>query len=359
MLSSFSLVVLQGVMGGLQNGLIKRSKDVKGYGVIEVKNNTSVDDINFLKEKLNKNKVLFVPELELELLAKHKNRIYPVKLHGIDTKSYKPEFLKGKDFSEVILASDLGFSLQTYLGGRVNFISPAASDFVFVESPRQSFVEISDFIITNIPEVDSVEAWSRIGIAYNLLGDIKINKLRLFGKDSFEATQAIWDRDWESKFRLVSWETQHETLVWALGLETNMMLFIFCGMCFLLGICIVSGNLIFFNKVKSDLASFWILGLDRDSVFNLIKWFSQGLAFIFCALGLLAGVLFLLFLESGNFTIMPEFFIERKVPVYLNSFEVIISFLIPYAIAGVFSYITFKLFKSDNISFITLLQKQK
>ena len=37
-LSSFSLVIIQGVMGGLQKGLITKSKDVVGHGIIQLDN---------------------------------------------------------------------------------------------------------------------------------------------------------------------------------------------------------------------------------------------------------------------------------------------------------------------------------
>ena len=157
--------------------------------------------------------------------------------------------------------------------------------------------------------------------------------------------------------KYTSWEEKNSTLVWALNLETKVMLFLFVGMSLLIGICITIGFLIFYNKVKVDLASFWILGLSKDSLLNLIFYFGQIITISFTALGTGLGVLFLFLLKTNKFILMPEHFVERNIPVHLESFHIFLSFIVPYSVACLFSYYTFRVFKKNNYSFINLIRR--
>ena len=62
-ISAFSLMVIQGIMGGLQRGLINRSKNVHGSYVIQFDSvtNESMEDI---REILKKEAIPFYSELE-------------------------------------------------------------------------------------------------------------------------------------------------------------------------------------------------------------------------------------------------------------------------------------------------------
>lgn len=352
LLSSFSLVVLQGVMGGLQNGLVTRSKIVLGHSYIDV-GHLSDEMVSSLLESLDNKQILYEKELEIELMGKHGKYISPIILHGIDFKKYVPPFLRHKDKTGLILGGELGRSLRTFFGSELNIISPAHTQVLLREIPRQGKARVTDFYSSELPEIDGIHGWIRIEFLQNLIRSRTFNKIRFFESD-LKKVQALVT---SLNIDLTTWEEEHSTLVFALNLETKVMLFLFIGTSLLIGICISSGFMIFYNKVKLDLASFWILGLSKLRALNLVYAFGQIISILFCLCGVLLGVGFLYLIQTNKFVLMPDHFVERNIPVKIEILHLLIGFFVPYAVCSVFTFFTFKVFKRENQSFIHLVKK--
>ncbi len=352
LISSFSLTVLQGIMGGLQNGLITRSKNVLGQGHIDI-DNLSREDVYKLSQKLDDEGFKFVPELELELMVQNENYISPIILHGMDFKKYIPRFLQNKDLSGVVVGSDLGREIRSFFGSKIIFTSPSHLEVIFREIPLQGIDQISEFYSSELPEIDRAHGWVRLSFLQNMIRKRKYNRLRIYQGDLDQIPSLIANYG----VRFITWEQQNATLVYALNLETRVMLFLFIGASFLVGICITSGFLIFYNKVKIDLASYWILGLSKKELFKLIYGFGQSLTVICCLLGVALGVGFLVLLKQNHFVIMPDHFVERNIPVKLDVFDWLLAFFVPYLVSSIFTHLTFKSFKKENYSFISLIKR--
>lgn len=354
LISSFSLTVLQGVMGGLQHGLVTRSKTVLGYGYIDV-SKLSIVKVIELSKRLSENSVLFTEELELELMIQNGNYISPIILHAMNFKKYVPLFLQNKDKTDLIVGSDLGRELRSFYGSNMTLTSPAHIDLVLREMPRQGGSLVSDFFSSELPEIDGVHGWIRLSFLQNMIRKRAYNKFRIFSDNINIAKKIINESKYEAHF--VSWEEQNSTLVFALNLETKVMLFLFVATSFLIGICITSGFLIFYNKVKIDLASFWILGLSKEKILGIVYKFGQLITVVFCLLGVVIGAGFLYLLDTNNFILMPDHFVERNIPVKLEWLHVVTAFIVPYSVSSVFTHYTFKVFKKENYSFISLIKK--
>lgn len=345
-------------MGGLQNGLIQRSKNIVGDGFVELKSM----DLNSEKYKsvisiLDKNKVKYIPELELELLIQKDNYVAPVILHGVDYKYTQPPFLEEKVNTDIVIGSELAQKIKAFYGSRVKIISPSNTSILFQEIPNQVFGRVSDFYSSELPEIDSLHAWVKIEFLQNLIRRLQVNKLRIFDKDSVKIVENLYQTGKLKHGELYTWEFMNKALVWALGLETKVMLFLFIGMSFLIGICITSGFMIFYNKIKVDLSSYWILGLSRDEILKLIYRFSQSISVVFCLLGISLGITFLFLLDSNSLVLMPDYFVERNIPVRFDPFQIFIAFIVPYSVASILSHFTFLFFKKENHSFIQLIRK--
>lgn len=354
-LSSFSLMVIQGIMGGLQEGLIARSKGVHGSHLIifDEVTNDSADEI---KEILRKEAIPFYSELEVEVMLKHRNFVAPGKLHGIDLEDERPAFLVEKDFSGLVMGSELASKIKLQFLDDVQVIAPGVTDTLMGEVPRFVSETLSDYLYTELTEVDDFEIWARSGMVQNLVRKAGINQIRLYGYVRPEILKKIEMTDTPVSKRILSWEKMNEALVWSLNLETKVMLFLFISMSLLVAIAITSGLLIFYSKIRRDLMSFWILGMSQKTLISLCFKFTLILSAFTVAVGGTIGYITLKLLESFGHDLMPDIFVERQLPVQLNFSNIVISLMIPFGISLIFSYFSFLNFRKENQSFVSIVR---
>lgn len=354
-ISAFSLMVIQGIMGGLQQGLIKRSKDVHGSYLIQFETPTA-ESLTDFKEILRKESIPFYSELEAEVMLKNKNFVAPAKLHGIDLEDERPGFLAEKEFSGIVMGSELASKLRIQFLDDMQIVAPGVTDSLMGEVPRFVSDSVSDYLYTELSEVDDFEAWARLGLVQNLLRSRGINQIRLYGEISTSTLKRIREYQTHVSKRVVSWEEMNGALVWSLNLETKVMLFLFISMSLLVAIAITSGLLIFYSKIRKDLMSFWILGMGQKRLLELCFKFTLILSAVTVVAGGFCGYLTLQLLERFGHDIMPDIFVERQLPVHLDFSHILISVLIPFGISLVFSYFSFLNFRKENQSFVAIVR---
>lgn len=354
-ISAFSLMVIQGIMGGLQRGLINRSKSVHGSHIVQFNSitNESVDEI---REILRKEGVPFYSELESEVMVKHKNYVAPAKIHGLLLSDERPAFLAEKDFSGLVIGSELTSKIRLQFLDDVQIISPGVTDSLLGEVPRFVTETLSDYLYTELPEVDEFEFWGRVEIVQNLLRERGINQIRIFKNLSPEVLEKIKAVKTEVPFRMMSWEDMNGALVWSLNLETKVMLFLFISMSLLVAIAITSGLLIFYSKIRRDLMSFWILGMPQEKLVKLCFRFILLLSALVCSLGTIAGFVTLRILEVYGHDLIPDIFVERRFPIEMNFAHISLSLFIPFGISVVFSYLSFLNFRKENQNFVQIVR---
>ncbi len=354
-ISAFSLMVIQGIMGGLQSGLIARSKGVHGSHVIRFSSPTS-ENISEIKEVLRKEGIPFYSELEIEVMLKARNFVAPAKVHGIDLTDERPEFLKEKDFRGMVMGSDLASKIKIQFLDEFQIIAPGITDSLMGEIPRFITDELSDFLYSELPEVDEFETWARLELIQNLIRQRGINQIRLYGEVPRSVKEKILKIQTEIPFQWVTWEEMNGALVWSLNLETKVMLFLFISMSLLVAIAITSGLLIFYSKIRRDLMSFWILGMGQKKIIQLCFKFTLILSAATCISGGIFGYVTLKILENYGHEIMPDIFVERQLPVQLNISSIVLSLLIPFGISLVFSWFSFAHFRKENQSFVSIVR---
>ncbi len=353
-LSAFSLMVIQGIMGGLQKGLVNRSKSVHGSYLISF--DQPVADASEVKEVLRKEGVPFYSELEVEVMLKHRTFVAPAKLHGIDLSDDRPEFLEEKDFKGLVMGNDLAGKIKVQFLDELQIIAPGVTDSLMGEIPRFVTEGLSDYLYTELPEVDEFEIWARKDLVHNLLRQRGVNQIRVFGELTEEIRNRLRKVETEAPLRILSWEKMNEALVWSLNLETKVMLFLFISMSLLVAIAITSGLMIFYSKIRRDLMSFWILGMAQRQLVRLCFKFTLILSAITVVLGGISGYITLRILESYGHDIMPDIFVERRLPIQLDFSHIVMSLLIPFGISLIFSYFSFAHFRRENQSFVSVVR---
>lgn len=360
-ISAFALLVLQSTMGGLQHKLIGRSQGVFGQAVFEVDSSSKVKNDKLLMALADyaSEEQFFIPEYEVEVLIRHAEYVSPVILHGQDFQFHRPKFMahainppdEGPEKTELILGPDLAYKIRTTRSQSVRLMSPAHTDTVLLgDVPRAVSATVQDMVRSNVPQADSLHAWTRLSLVQNLVRDRGINRVRLYGDWSLSDLRAYLDEKFPKGFaaRLLSWEDQNQTLVWALRLETSVMVFLFMAMTMLVSLCITSGLMIFFNKIRVDLASFWILGASRAQLDKANAYFLTAMSLISVVSGLIFGALALFVLDEYGGNVMPAGFVDRKIPVHITPVGIAVSFLVPFGISLVFSFFSLYQFKRDN-----------
>ncbi len=346
-ISSFALLVLQGTMGGLQSKMIERSKAINGQAIISFSNIES-DKLDKLYKYLETSSIKYRSELVLELLIRSGDNYAPIIAHGIEPKSALP-FLDsaGASIKGIFLGSDLALKIGAGPEDKIRLISPAHVDPFIGNIPKMATLTVSDFVQTSVPEVDSVQGWVPIIRLQALIGERVINTVRILNHYNEKKLQLFLNDNYRNKLKLISWERANATLVWALNLETTMMVFLFSCMCLLVSLSITSGLMLFFDKIKRDLVSFWILGKDEESIYKSLGQFLILIttASVFC--GLFLGSLSLFVIDNYGPNIMPAVFVDQKIPVHFDLKMFLISALIPFTISIVFSKFALNAFKKD------------
>ena len=346
-LSSCALLVLQSTMGGLQKNLINLSQKITGLGTIFLPSGDK-DTINSISAYLKQNDIEHFKEFELEVLVQNKNYLSPVVLHGFD-KSHPPKFLDDVDKSGLILGTDLSFRLKTGYESKVTIISPSHIDPLLGNIPRFLTDYVKDIIVSDVPDIDSYHGWVRVGVLHNLIRDRQFNTIRFFSYNKKIFNDLI------SKFpdiKIKFWKDLNPTLNRALNLETTMMLFLFTVMTLLVSLSITSGVMIFMEKVNNDLIGMWILGTRPDSLRKSSRLFLVFLNIICVSVGIIIGLVLLLALKNYGGDIMPDLFIDQKIPVYITSSGILISFFVPLFISIIFSLYAITNFRTDGQVFL-------
>ena len=333
-------------MGGLQAKLINRAKNIQGSYVLKIKKPL---DESILRDLKSKN-IVFTREFELELLLKYKSYLTPVVVHGVDPSTYLPEeFVKStgesvrESFDGIVLPMQLAYKVGVLEGDSVQLISPTHVDTFLSDIPRSVSAEILSTVNFDVPEIDGFHLWVKLSKIQNLTRLKTYNTLRIYGPLSSSQKQFL-----ENFGDLDSWEKMNQSLVYALNLESTVMIFLFGAMSLLVSFCISSGLLIFFNKVKIDLSSFWIMGLSPDKLYRGTKYFLILLISSSLVLGLISGTIFLLLFKTYGTEILPDVFIDRKIPVYFTFKAYIVSFVLPFFISLIFIRLALKKFKQES-----------
>ena len=345
--SSFALLVIQSSMEGLQRSQIGRSKDV--FGTMEIVfDNIQLETAEKISNKLTSRGVKNYFEYQLELLLKHGEQLTPVNAHGVSYDSALPSFATRDDQFEILIPFDIAFKLGIDVGSKVELISPGHVDVFFDEIPRSISLFTSDIMTTRVPEVDQFHVWAKLASIQNLIEELSINRIIIREEQDVDFIRSVIGNDFNVSYKIRTWEEKNASLVFALKLETTVMVFLFISMNFLVSLCIISGLLIFFRKVRVDLSSFWILGTSKDKLQRASWMLVNMISLSSVGSGVLSALIFLLLFEKFGGDIMPDIFVDRKIPIHINAKGIIVSFTIPYMISMFFSWLSLKQFQKDS-----------
>jgi lipoprotein-releasing system permease protein len=352
-LSSFSLLCIQGIMNGLQGTMKDRAKIYSGNFTLYPKNKKgwNLQEVESIKKVLLKKSISSFEFITFDVLLKNNTKIYPVKINGFNPTN-KPLFLENLNLSGIILGRDLAYNIGTHLNSKLMFISPVHSNSLMGDRPRVVSDIVSDIIVTNSGNIDEIYSWVRSSLVFNLSRKKNYNKMSLYTQSSItknDITKLLMDQN-ISNFNINSWEDENKTLVWSLKLETTVMVSLFSITCLLISVTISSAFNVFLDKIKKDLISFWILGANPNKLRRSLLLFINIIILIFILIGNLFGGVLLYYIHNYGGNILPGVFVDRSLPVRLNTISILFSFLYPYFVSIITTYFSvLSTFKQNSI----------
>ena len=353
-LSSFSLLVLQSTMGGLQRNLQLRSKAVSGHGHFVLKGGSG-ELARELRQWLEARGIASVREYQIELLARRGHYLSPLVMHGVELDEGLPAPLQGVDFSGLVLGGGVARQLRAAPSEQISLISPAHLDPLLGGLPRQVSELLSGLVFSDVPEVDALHGWVRASLLHNLIQGIDYNRVRLYQPLSQELLAQITE-NFGQRVQYYSWEQINETLVKALRLETTVMIGLFGAMAFLVAISISSGLFLFYQKIQREMLGLWIMGTSEQKLEQSCRWFIHLLVIVVCGGAIIAAIGFLQLMAHWSPTIMPEIFVDRELPIDITWGRILVAFGIPYGVAVVFSQLSLFYWKHHQQSYLSRLR---
>lgn len=348
-LSSFSLLVLQATMNGLQGNVINRSKNVTGHYVLSLNNTDQAFALDVANKIENEFGIVTYIECELEALLKHNNYIVPVVVHGLDFKAPRPPFLANTISNDLLGSVDIiHYKLNADIDDKLQIISPSHMNSVLGDVPRTVSVKVSEWVQTMVPEVDSFHVWTRASLIQTLARKRYYNKIRIYDALDVKRLRHFIKQSFAAAVTIESWEDINQTLVYALRLENSILIFLFMSMTLLVSLCITAGLMLFFDKIKMDLSSFWILGASQDQLIKISAIMLSLIGFLSVILGILIGLLFLYLFDQHAGQIMPDVFVDRKIPIKVTANGLWMAFLFPFFVSLIFSFLSLLQFKKDE-----------
>ncbi len=290
----------------------------------------------------------------MELLAISEKNLVPVIVHGV-TKDHFPSFLEGQDFQGMISPKNLAFSkLAISFDEEVSLMSPSHVDSFLGDVPRAIKISLTGLIQTWVPEIDAFHVWIYVKFVQSLLRKKVFNRLRIYRPLSSKEYEEL-KKDLPEGAQIKKWEDFHSSLVYALKMENFILIFLFISMGLLVSLSITSGLAIFFDRIKKDLMSFWILGASKSQLGKSSVALLLVMEFFPIILGVSLGIIFLILFDKWGGQIMPDDFVDRKIPVKITWPAIFLAFGAPFLISSFFSLTSFRHFKNDE-EFISIIK---
>ena len=347
-LASFSLFLLQGVMNGLQNNLLERSKSIEGNLTFSIKKNTEVNTVLNILKNFSLTQSQYSLEYTSDALIDYDGIIKPVVVHGVvDSRNDL-----GKNIS---FPYGLSITLGISKGDQFNLIFPHVVDEFLQDGPRVKSYFLENFVDLNVPELDDFHLWIPFKKLQELTRNNYVNKLRVYSNNKKLISKIKKHLEQQNLLASMNyWEESHQALIYALRLEKIMMIFLFSSMVILISFSISNGLLILLNKAKFDISGLWLAGVSKAKILKRGKVYVVFWCGLTSLMGVLVGHFTGVAIQSLSEGAIPSIFVETSIPVKVTVFSILSSFGIPYVFSVTYGISALKQFakKEDFLATI-------
>ena len=309
-----AIIIVMSVMNGFRENLTERLLGINSHlNIYPDSSLISIDDINFLKNNIKKNKYKQIIEsIETQGLIINNNISRGVLIRGYNKINHDHylhnKIVKGNlfnnNFNEIIIGDSIANLLKVSVGDELKIAIPKTDNTILGNIPRFKTLKIIGIFDFGLYEYDSNLVFISYDLARRLLliDDNYYNQIEFYLDDHQEVDKIkneinnIIDKNNLDLYSF-SWKDKNSSLINALNVEKNVMFLILSLIIFVASMNIISGLIIFVKEKNKDIGILKTLGMTNKSIVKI--FFSIGIiiGIIGASLGVIIGVVFTVNLE--------------------------------------------------------------
>ena len=309
-----AIIIVMSVMNGFRENLTERLLGINSHlNIYPGSSLIHIDDINFLKDNIKKNKYKQIIEsIETQGLIINNNISRGVLIRGYN-KIQNDHYLHNKivngnlfsnNFNQIIIGDSIANLLKVGVGDELKIAIPKTDNTILGNIPRFKTLTIIGIFDFGLYEYDSNLVFISYDLARRLLliDENYYNQIEIYIDDYQEVDKLkneinnIIDKNYLDLYSF-SWKDKNSALINALNVEKNVMFLILSLIIFVASMNIISGLIIFVKEKNKDIGILKTLGMANTSVVKI--FFSIGIiiGIIGASLGVIIGVVFTVNLE--------------------------------------------------------------
>ena len=309
-----AIIIVMSVMNGFRENLTERLLGINSHlNIYPASSLISIDDINFIKNKIKKDKYKQIIEsIETQGLIINNNISRGVLIRGyniINNDHYLyNKIINGNlfnnNFNEIIIGDSIANLLKVSVGDELKIAIPKTDNTILGNIPRFKTLKIIGIFDFGLYEYDSNLVFISYDLARRLLliDENYYNQIEFYLDDHQEVDKLkneinnIIDKNNLDLYSF-SWKDKNSALINALNVEKNVMFLILSLIIFVASMNIISGLIIFVKEKNKDIGILKTLGMTNKSIVKI--FFSIGIiiGIIGASLGVIIGVVFTVNLE--------------------------------------------------------------
>ena len=255
---------------------------------------------------------------------------------GAVAKGYTRRYFDSANLkSSVHLGMELASQLDLYEGDSI-FITPAETLLLPpTEVTAPDKVMISSLIIPSHESINNKTILYQIGSIPSLKENSSLEKgVEIFLKkpDQYYRVQKIIEK---AGYTVTSWSERNSALFFALKVEKGIMIIFLSLASLIASFSIASMLQLLIRQKRKDIEILMVMGHPNSKVKNLFTLIAFSMSFIGVFIGSILGYIICLFLKYTSIDLLPDIYIDRKIPVEIS----MDFFLIVFSLACLLAYL--------------------
>lgn len=341
-----TLIIVMAVMNGYEKELISKILGLKGHLTI-MSNEGLIEDYKQIVKDIKANPEIFPilkqinPVFEGQAMIMSKGGFSGIIVKGMELENLrekdilKDSIILGElDDDGLLVGISLAEDLKVKIGSSIKLIIPQGRSTIIGTLPRMKTYKTSGIFDVGMYEYNRGIVFMPLPLAQTLYEiEDRVSHLEIFAKDITyisELTERLL-KILPSKYKLIDWRLNNQTLVQALRIERNVMFLILSLIIIIAAFNIISGLMILVKDKSKSIAIMRTIGFSKRRIIKIFCLYGFSIGFLGTMIGTALGIAFTLNINriktliehlSGSMLFDPVVYFLTSLPAHLDWLEV-------------------------------------